>query len=362
MRAEVAIIGAGLAGAATAYHLARAGVRDLLLIEREAVPGAHASGRNAGLVRQALEDPILAAIATEGASVLRNPPPELAGEVLVRTTGSLLLCGPETAPSIAKVAGRASARSISHEEAVGLAPELEAAPLDAVYHTESDGVADIHALLTSYLGAARRMGARLETSCEVRSLILEGGRVAGLDTSLGRVHAGTVLDAGGAWAGSILRSVGADPPPLAPYRRHLFQSGPAASEPGRPWVWNVERGFYFRAEGNGYLVSGCDQDRHPPGTPAVEPRRAEEAAAKLVELAPGLSGLTLARSWACLRTFAADGRFVLGPEPAVPGYFYAAGLGGHGVTTSFLVGMLAARGVLAPEETPLEFRRSRFNS
>src|SRR5438552_190490 len=91
-RAEVVIVGAGVAGAATAYHLTRAGVRDVVLLEREAAPGAHASGKNAGLIRRVTEDDRwLYHLAQEGADALASPPPDLAPGPLMRVTGSVLL-------------------------------------------------------------------------------------------------------------------------------------------------------------------------------------------------------------------------------------------------------------------------------
>jgi D-arginine dehydrogenase len=148
--------------------------------------------------------------------------------------------------------------------------------------------------------------------------------------------------------------------PLVAYRRHLFTSAPARRPRGRPWVWDVAHGLYFRADGPGYLLSGCDEDAHEPGDPPVDPNRRADLAKRVLRWMPALGELELVRSWACLRTFAPDRRPVIGPDPEIRGLFYAAGLGGHGVTASFAIGRLAAAGVLAPKEVPALFHAERF--
>jgi len=124
-------------------------------------------------------------------------------------------------------------------------------------------------------------------------------------------------------------------------------------------VWDIHHGYYFRSEGEGYLASACDEDEHPRSAPVVDPERRDELAAKLVRHAPALAGFAVARSWACLRTFAPDRRFVIGAAPDARGYVYVAGLGGHGVTTSSVIGALGARAVLDPGSLPAAFAPDR---
>jgi D-arginine dehydrogenase len=361
MKADIAIVGAGFAGAAAAYFLARELGAGVVLLEREPAAGAHASGRNAALIRQALEDPLLADAAAEGAAFWRAPPEDVAGgRALFARTGSLLLAGRAQADALARAAPRAGARRIAADEAVRLAPRLAGARFEAALHAPGDGIADVHAALEGFLAAARARGARVLTGCEALGLEVAGGRVAGLRTSRGAVATPAVLDAGGAWAGGLARAAGAAGPPLAPYRRHLFATGAAPHAADEPWVWDVAHGLYFRREGPGYLLSACDEDPHPPGAPVASPAAREDLAQKVAEHLPAFGTAEIARAWACLRTFAPDRRFVLGPDPEIPGLFYAAGLGGHGVTTAAVVGALAARAVLDLGAAPPAFAAARF--
>ena len=116
-----------------------------------------------------------------------------------------------------------------------------------------------------------------------------------------------------------------------------------------PFVWDVSREVYFRPESDGLLLSPCDASEAPPGVPETDPAAADLLHEKLSLAFPSLSDVPLARTWAGLRIFSPDGRFMIGPDPALQGFFWAAALGGHGVTTSSAVGALAADLVQHPE-------------
>jgi D-arginine dehydrogenase len=122
-------------------------------------------------------------------------------------------------------------------------------------------------------------------------------------------------------------------------------------DPDGPFAWHLDAGFYLRPEGEGLLLSPCDESSHDPGVPNVDPAAADLLAAKLLGTAPSLADLELRTSWACLRTFAPDRRPVIGPDAEVAGLFHVSGLGGSGMGTSWAVGELAAalvRGLPAP--------------
>jgi glycine/D-amino acid oxidase-like deaminating enzyme len=360
MKAEAVVVGAGFAGAATAWALARAGLREVWVLEREREPGTHASGSNAALLRQVLEDPALLDAALAGAAFWRAPPPDVAAAPPCRPTGSLLLCTAEQAASLAGAARRAGAETLSREDAARLDPAIAGAAAPLAIRTPTDAVADVKAMLHGFLRAAESGGAQVVTGCEVEALELSGGRVAGLRTSRGRIDAPLVVDAGGAWAGALARAAGAPPPPLVPYRRHLFLSRRPRRPASAPWVWDIAHGLYWRAEGDRTLLCACDEDAHAPAAPHVEACVARDLAAKLAARVPAFGPIEVETAWACLRTFAPDRRFVIGPDPSIPGLTYAAGLGGHGVTTAAEVGRLAARAALEPQSAPAVFSPARF--
>jgi D-arginine dehydrogenase len=218
---------------------------------------------------------------------------------------------------------------------------LETVAFDAALYSACEGVVDVHALLTHYLRIAREAGFELVTDCAVEALVVEAGRVVGVETTRGAVRAGVTIDASGAWAGRLGRA--GRRLPLQPVRRHLFVSGPVAGVTRmQPYAWVEDAGFYFRPEAEGLLLSPCDETPWEPCLPPTDPAAAELLAAKLVRFAPGLADLAIRKSWACLRTFAPDRRPIIGHDPDLPGLFHVSGLGGFGMMTSAATGDLAA--------------------
>lgn len=352
-RARVVIIGGGLAGMATAHALTGAGVDGVLVLEREATCGYHASGRNAALGRQLTEDDAVTALTTRGAAFLRQPPPGFSETQLWAQTGSVLLV--DDAEALALLCARAERWELAHEpiDAGALAarwPVLAGVPTAGGVHFATDGVIDVHALLQGFQRGARSRGARVEVGCAVRGIQCVDARAGAwvVRTARGAVACDCVVIAAGAWAEELGRSAGGRPARYAPIKRHLFITE-AVPDLARelaaraPFVWHIgAREFYVRPERTGYLLSGCDEAEVAPCDATPTPGAREALAEKLAPLAPRLAEIGIARGWACLRTFAPDRRPVIGWDADARGLFWVAGLGGHGATGSAAVGMRAA--------------------
>jgi D-arginine dehydrogenase len=342
------IVGAGFAGAATAYHLTRGGITDILLLEQEAIPGFHSSGRNAAMIRQCVSDPALSELARDGAAFLGNFPSDWRVPVQFKQNGSLLLGSGEGWEKLKREAefGRSLGIDVvlwSPAQAKRHVSVLKDAEFDGAVWCASDGIIDVHALLSGYLKAATDRGARIRYGVTVRAIhrLSDGFEVVTKEND--QIRARTVINATGAWANTVARMVGAAELPLHPCRRHLFVSPPLDFVDARwPFVWDVSHELYFRPEGQGLLLCPCDQVELPPGDPPVDGSVEELLAEKIQCYVPGLSSVGISKRWAGLRTLSRDGRFVIGWDPKVERFFWIAGLGGHGVTTSSAVGALAA--------------------
>jgi glycine/D-amino acid oxidase-like deaminating enzyme len=325
--ADVAIVGGGFAGLATAWALARCGVDDVIVLEREDRLGVHASGRGAGLGRQLAEDDATTELTVRGAALLRS---ELA-DAWAPTGGVLSFDDAAAAQAYRARASRfgVAATTVVPADALARWPALHGWPFAAALAVAADGTIDIHRLRERY--AAR---ARVVTGIDVRAIA--DGRV---ETSRGAVAARVVVDASGAWGG---RLVGA--PPLEVLQRHVFVL--AADAPsGAPWHWHLGAAeVYARPDAGGTLVSPCDATPVAPG--AVEPVADADArlAARLVAV-PALATAPVARRWACARSFTPDRRMRLGRDADQPWLVWAIGLGGHGATASAAVGERVAAAV-----------------
>lgn len=366
--AEYVIIGAGFAGAATAYHLARSGARDILLLEQEERAGVHSSGRNASMIRQVVDDPELTALGREGAAFLRNPPPDWPFPVEFEQNGSLLIGSGEFWAKLrggAEAAQRLGVESEiwPREKAAERVPALRGARFDGAVWCPTDGVVNIFSLLSGYLQAAASLGTRVVYHSAARSIEVTRGRVQGIVTSDGLVKTGAVINAAGPWAGRVAEMAGAARIRLRPCRRHLFVTAPLAEVDQRwPFTWDVAHDLYFRPESGGLLLCVCDQDEMAPGDPPTDDRIKTLLLEKARRHIPGLPELRIEKVWAGLRTLSDDGRFVIGWDPKIEGFFWVAGLGGHGVTSSYSVGDLAARLILDRNPRDNPFSPARFVS
>jgi glycine/D-amino acid oxidase-like deaminating enzyme len=343
--AAVVIVGAGFAGAATAWALAEAGVRDVVILEREAAPGRHATGRNAALCRQLADDDDTTAFTVRGAAFLREPPPGFADLPLVSRTGSILTVDDEA--GVAGLVARARAAGIACER-VALADVVARWPLLAGMRAAGgifvpgDGVIDIAGLLAGYLEGARRRGARVVTGCELTGATATTGGVR-LTTTRGPIAAAIVVDAAGAWAGVVGDRVGAADTRFTPIKRHLFRSAPVAVADDAPFVWHLgAEPVYVRPLGDGLMLSHCDSRAEAPHDAAPDDDAIARLGERVQAMAPGLAGVAIAEAWACLRTFAPSHHFRIERDRELPWLVWVAALGGHGVTASAAVGAAAA--------------------
>ena len=367
--ADVVIIGAGFAGAATAYHLTARGIRDVLVLEGEPRAGLHASGKNAALCFQLIADLDEARLAVEGTRVYAAPPDDLSARALLVRSGSLLVAADasraalEASAADARVLG-VRAALISREEAVRRVPLLAGSSFVTALDNPEDGVVDIARLLEGYLAAARSRGARVRFAEPVVSIAAEGDRVQSVATARATISTRCVVDAAGPWAGEVGRLAGAAPLAILPRRRHIFRANLPQPIDGRwPFVWHADLDVYFRPEGEGILTSACDASPHPPQPPAIDDAAEADLRTKLARAFPALGEPRVVEARACLRTFSQDERFLVGRDPRIDGFFWAAALGGHGMSTSYGVGRLAAAAILGDTSPQLErFSPARFTS
>ncbi len=343
---RIVIVGAGIAGASTAYFLARKGLDDVVILENEKVAGTLSTGRNAAILRSAIPDPMLRDFARESARFYRQPPKGFSSHRLLNPVGVYLVARSEhegTLLSWALDGNQIEAtRAVDPAELYARVPIL-APGVSAALRLPDEGVLDVHEILQSFLSGACAGGAELRLSCRALRLQVKRNHVTGVETTEGLLEAECVVMAGGGWA-AVLAEASGYPMPLVPYRRHLLVTNPLPQvDPRWPVVWCEGDEFYFRPESGGLLMCGCD-------TVAVsaeegqktDPAEIEQIAMKAHRWLPSLADAGVARAWSGMRTFAPDQRFVIGPDPRVQGLHWVAALAGHGMTCAAAAGSLAA--------------------
>lgn len=355
---QALVIGGGFAGLATAYFLAKKGVGKIALVEKERRLGAHASGRNAGMIRQAISDPFICLLAKEGRNRLKNLAKN--GDFFfyrsfkLSSQGSLLLGKKGLDLELEKIRQATNksgvyTRWLDRKQASALVELLDEGDFDRALLCPGDGVIDIDLLVWSFSRVLRRLGVKMVTHFKVKRIKRMGDGFA-VSSNNGFIVADKIINAAGAWASFLGERAGASKIPLIPYRRHLFYCAkPKGFKAAWPFVWDLSRDFYFRPEKNDWLLSPCDKvlckisanDKQFYGekTDLKTKRLLDE---KLSCFSKKLKLTKVRRLKTGLRTLTPDGRFVIGEDPRLKGFYWAAGLGGHGVTTCFAVGRLAA--------------------
>ena len=299
------------------------------------------------MVRRMGEDPYERALAMRTAERLAELHPQLARWEPSRVTGAVL--GLVDDPwHLHDAAAHLRARGVvveSVDRPEEVAPMLQGSPVRQCWWLPHERVADAHALVSGFREGLVEAGSSLRCGVQVEELLVEGGRAVGVRTAAGEVRGDAVVLAAGAWSGMLAARAEVHRP-LFPLRRTLLQTEAHALSAEHPWTWIDDVGVYARPEAGGFLLSGCDEAiDEPTDRPSTGPVEAEHRALaldKVERYLPALGPLRFRNGWSGLRTFAPDRRPVLGDEPCMPGLWWAAGLGGYGVTCSLAVGEAVA--------------------
>ena len=350
--ADVVIIGGGVMGTSTAYHLALKGCRNVLLLEREPFFGIQATGRCAGGIRYQFGTEINVRLSLLSLPMLDRFEEELGQPIDLRYCGYLFLL---TSP--ADVAAFRQNVEMQHrlgvmtrwlepEEIARMVPLINLEGVLAGTFHERDGLADPNSVVQGYVSGARRLGARLLNDVEVTGIEVAGGRVRGVVTNRGRVAAPVVVNAAGPWAGEVGRMAGVEVP-IVPIRRQIVVTGPIPEvPPDFPFVIDFAQSLYFHREGPG-ILTGMSNPNEPPGFDQSVDEEWElvhlEAAMKRM---PILEKATLASHWAGLYEVTPDAHPILGRVPDLEGFYIIGGFSGHGFMHGPICGLLLAEEIL----------------
>ncbi|MFI5660038.1 NAD(P)/FAD-dependent oxidoreductase [Streptomyces sp. NPDC051684] len=341
--AAVVIIGGGVMGASAAFHLAEAGVRDIVVVERGEL-ACGSSGKPIGGVRAQFSDPLNIELGHRSLHAYRDFTRRPGADIRLDTVGYLfLLSTHQQADDFRQCvetqnALGVSSRMIDPAEARTLCPYISTDGLVAAAYSPDDGHARPARVVRGYADAAARAGVTIATHTTVTGLDLTGDRVTAVHTSAGRIACSTVVCAAGAWSARIGDMVGVDLP-VRPVRRQLaFTARLAPPAPRIPFTIDFASTGYFHNSDDGLLFGLADPSEEDGFDTTWTPEWLDLFRAAVRHRAPALADMETVRGWAGLYENTPDHNALIGRSGEVPNLLYAAGFSGHGFLQAPAVG------------------------
>jgi sarcosine oxidase subunit beta len=364
--ADVVIIGGGIMGASTAYHLAKRGCTNVVVLEAGEMFGLGSTGLNAGGIRYQFATAVNIELSKLSIAMMERVAADMDQEVGLRRCGSLFMLDSEIdleqfRKNVAlQNAHDVPSRIVSASEIAALAPEVNVDGILGGSWCPRDGLVDPNGLLQGYVSHARRLGAAMLTSTPATSIDVEGGRVRRVVTNDGTIETSTVVIAAGPWSGQVGALAGIELP-IVPIRRQIAVT---AAIPGLrsdfPFVIDFSRALYFHREGAGILTGMSNRDEPAAFDTSVDQDWRLHHLENALERLPMLADAEIAAEWAGLYEVTPDDQPILGRMPQVDGLVVCAGFSGHGLMHGPAAGLLTAEEILDGRATTIDIDPLRF--
>jgi sarcosine oxidase subunit beta len=349
--ADVIIIGAGIVGSSIAFHLTEAGVRNVLVIERESRQGLGSTGKSMGGVRAQFATDVNIRMSIYSIPFFARFEDATGHPSGYKPHGYLFMATNDTHLNYLrnnsarqKALGLKNVELLSPDDIRKVLPQLRSDDIIGGSFCPTDGFVDPESVMTGFMARAIERGAELWRGTEVTGVCTGHAIVSGVQTTNGAVSAPIVVNAAGPWAAAVARMAGADLP-VQPLRRMLVLTEPFSGLPERlPMMIDMSTGWHFRQEGLGLLMAWAGPDQQPGFRADFDPAFIEKILTHAAARVPDFENLAVnpRRCWAGLYEMSPDHHAILGPAPDLRGFYFANGFSGHGVMHSPATGRILA--------------------
>ena len=364
-QARVVVIGGGIMGCATAYHLAKLGGKDIILLDKDKLTSG-STWHAAGMVGQLRNNANITRLLGESVAVYDQVARDNDQPAGWRTTGSLrLACTRDRVIEYERLATTAKSFGlefglIGPAEARRLVPAMNVADVLAAAWLPSDGVANPSDLTLAFAKGARRLGARLIEDTAVTGFRVEAGRVAGVKTTRGAIACETVVLCAGIWARQLGRLAGVNVPLQPSHHQYVVTDVIEGVPRGCPGVRDPDHLTYFKEEVGGLIFGGYETnpvayqadpipDNHAFKLMPENVEQFEVLMQGAVHRFPALETTGIKRWFNGIESFTEDGMFILGEAPEVAGFFVGAGFNSFGIAAAGGAGRVLAQWILDGE-------------
>lgn len=331
------VIGAGMAGASVAYHLAEHG--RVFVLEQEPQPGYHSTGRSAALYSETYGNEAIRALTSGSGPFYRNPPDGFAEHPLIQPRGVYWIAREDQLDTLQAAYDEArplcpDLRKLTPKKAIERVPVLRPDYVAGVVEEPSAQDLDVDGIHQGFLRGLRQRGGSVITEAEVQSGAFQDGTWQ-IESASGRYSAPVVVNASGAWGDVVAQRCGIAPVGLVPKRRTamLFEPPEGMSPRHWPLFADVDEQFYVKPEVEHLMGSPADETPSEPCDARPEDWDLALAAERIGK-ATTLNIERISRKWAGLRSFVADKTPVVGYAPGHEGFFWLVGQGGYGIQTA----------------------------
>lgn len=369
-RAEAIVIGGGVIGTSVAFHLAKLGLRDVLLLEQSHL-AAGSTGRSVGMIETNYALDVDVALSKFGYDEFSRFHEITGGTAdFYRRPYLETVAAKDQEAHLEKAVEMGRRRGVrvtlvEPPEISSLFPELRVDDVTRGLVSQDAGFCDPHSVATSYAAAAQRLGATVRTKTSVERILVDQRRIHGVRTTAGDIRSPVVVNATGPWCNDLLAPLGISLP-IARWQRQIFVTSPHPAIPNdRPMYIDLPGRFYFRQELSGGFVLGLVEDDPAEASELANPETDWEFKTRAVEAAvhrvPKLAETSIANAWSGVVTFTPDQLPILGPVKEAAGLYLANGMSGYGVMISPGVGISLAEMIVRGESKTIDISGLRYD-
>ncbi|MFA6656391.1 NAD(P)/FAD-dependent oxidoreductase [Mesotoga sp.] len=364
-RYRVVIIGGGVIGTAIAFFLAKSGIRNVAVLEKDYLSSG-STGRCGGGIRQQWSERMNVRLAIRSVEHFKRFESEVGFEIEYNQGGYLLLAyTDEEVLSFNKNTSMQQEEGLdvvllSRDETSRIFPFINLTNVKAAAYCPSDGHANPHLTTFAYARAAQRMGVDILTHTSAERILTENGRIAGVLTDRGEIEAEVVVNAAGGYSHEVGRMAGIDLPTES-YKHQIFVTEPLEHFMD-PLVISFEKNFYIRQTESGNFIMGQGDKAELPGhdiTPTW--RFLRELTGKMQEFFPFLSDVRILRHWAGLYNMSPDALPIIDRSREIENFYCAVGFSGHGFMLAPAVGEAVAEWIVYGEPKTVDISNLTLN-